>query len=189
MRSTTRVTTLVVALATLFAAFAATATAAPAATKPHTGSITEQVTGTLDDGRTFAGSLDVTRFTRQGQQIVAVGTVTGTITDATGAIAPQTVPATAVQVPVDLATTRAAAQATAGCEILDLVLGPLDLNLLGLVVHLDTVHLNITAVPGAGNLLGNLLCAVAGLLDGPGPLAGLLNSLTALLNQILGALG
>jgi hypothetical protein len=43
------------------------------------------------------------------------------------------------------------------CEILDLTLGPLDLNLLGLVVHLDTVHLNITAVPGAGNMLGNLL--------------------------------
>jgi hypothetical protein len=51
------------------------------------------------------------------------------------------------------------------CEILDLVLGPLDLDLLGLVVFLDTVHLNITAQQGPGNLLGNLLCAVAGLLD------------------------
>ena len=49
---------------------------------------------------------------------------------------------------------------------LHLELGPLDLDLLGLVVHLDPVHLDITAVPGAGNLLGNLLCAVAGLLDG-----------------------
>jgi hypothetical protein len=47
------------------------------------------------------------------------------------------------------------------------------------------VHLNITAVPGAGNLLGNLLCAVAGLLDGPSPL----NAVVALLNQLLGALG
>jgi hypothetical protein len=47
--------------------------------------------------------------------------------------------------------------------VLDLVLGPLDLNLLGLVAHLDRVHLNITAVPGAGNLPGNLLCAIAGL--------------------------
>ena len=45
------------------------------------------------------------------------------------------------------------------CQILDLRLGPLDLNLLGLVVHLDMVHLNITAEPGPGNLLGNLLCA------------------------------
>ena len=77
-------------------------------------------------------------------------------------------------------------QATGSCEILDLVLGPLDLDLLGLVVHLDTVHLNITAEQGPGNLLGNLLCAVAGLLDGP---ATPLNAITRLLNQILGLLG
>ena len=50
--------------------------------------------------------------------------------------------------------------------VLNLVLGPLDLNLLGLVVHLNQVVLDIIAVTGAGNLLGNLLCAVAGLLDG-----------------------
>ncbi len=53
------------------------------------------------------------------------------------------------------------------CEILDLTLGPLDLDLLGLQVHLDQINLQITAQPGPGNLLGNLLCAVAGLLDNP----------------------
>jgi len=73
------------------------------------------------------------------------------------------------------------------CQILDLVLGPLDLNLLGLNVHLDRVVLNIFATPGPGALLGNLLCAVAGLLDGS-PLAGLLGQLSQLLNQILGTL-
>ena len=60
----------------------------------------------------------------------------------------------------------------AECDILNLVLGPLDLNLLGLEVHLKRVVLDIVAVPGAGNLLGNLLCAVAGLLDGT-PLSNL----------------
>jgi hypothetical protein len=39
------------------------------------------------------------------------------------------------------------------------------------VVNLNQVHLNITARPGAGNLLDNLLCAVTGLLDGPGVLS------------------
>ncbi|HKP12498.1 MAG TPA: hypothetical protein VJZ91_10325 [Blastocatellia bacterium] len=63
-------------------------------------------------------------------------------------------------------------------------LGPLDLNLLGLVVHLDRIVLDITAQPGPGNLLGNLLCAVANLLNNNGPLAGIAN----LLNQILGQL-
>ena len=68
-----------------------------------------------------------------------------------------------------------------------LVLGPLDLNLLGLTVHLNQVVLNITAVPGAGNLLGNLLCAVANLLNGSN-LSAILNQLVTLLNQILSAL-
>ena len=48
---------------------------------------------------------------------------------------------------------------------MNLSLGPLDLNLLGLVVHLDEVDLTIDAESGSGNLLGNLLCAVAGLLE------------------------
>jgi hypothetical protein len=51
------------------------------------------------------------------------------------------------------------------CTVLDLVLGPLDLNLLGLMVHLDRVHLRITADP-TGGLLGSLLCSLAG---GPRP--------------------
>ena len=51
------------------------------------------------------------------------------------------------------------------CTILDLVLGPLDLNLLGLMIHLDRVHLRITADPNGG-ILGSLLCSLAG---GPQP--------------------
>src|SRR3954447_26327922 len=49
------------------------------------------------------------------------------------------------------------------CPILILDLGPLHLDLLGLTVDLAPVHLNISAQSGAGNLLGNLLCAVANL--------------------------
>jgi hypothetical protein len=73
----------------------------------------------------------------------------------------------------------------ATCNILNLVLGPLDLNLLGLVVHLDKVVLTIVAQSGAGQLLGNLLCAVAGLLDNGGTLSQLLNRLGQILNQLL----
>jgi hypothetical protein len=47
------------------------------------------------------------------------------------------------------------------CTILDLVLGPIDLNLLGLLVHLDRQRITITAVRGGG-LLGDLLCGLAG---------------------------
>lgn len=51
------------------------------------------------------------------------------------------------------------------CTVLDLVLGPLDLNVLGLMIHLDRVRLLITADPNGG-ILGSLLCSLAG---GPGP--------------------
>ena len=71
------------------------------------------------------------------------------------------------------------------CQILHLVLGPLDLNLLGLQVHLNQVVLDITAQSGPGNLLGNLLCSVAHLLDNNG---NVLNALVAQLNLILARL-
>ena len=71
------------------------------------------------------------------------------------------------------------------CQILNLTLGPLHLNLLGLVVDLNRVHLTITAVRGPGNLLGNLLCAVANLLNGSAPAA----QQASLLNDLIGMLG
>jgi hypothetical protein len=45
------------------------------------------------------------------------------------------------------------------CQILDLVLGPLHLNLLGLIVDLNQLHLQITADPNGG-ILGSLLCSL-----------------------------
>lgn len=51
------------------------------------------------------------------------------------------------------------------CPILDLDIGAIHLDLLGLVVDLAPIHLDITAVSGPGRLLGNLLCALVGLLD------------------------
>ena len=85
-------------------------------------------------------------------------------------------------------TAGTAAAAQASCTILHLVLGPLDLNLLGLAVHLDRVVLDITANSGSGNLLGNLLCAVAHLLDNTSPTQTNLLNLSSLLNRIIGIL-
>ena len=109
----------------------------------------------------------------QVQRVAAGATIGGQPLSAAATVARQ-----------GLAAPKAAA--AAACPVLNLVLGPLDLDLLGLTVHLDKVVLNITAVPGAGNLLGNLLCAVAGLLDNT-PLGGLLPQLSTLLTSILGS--
>ena len=46
------------------------------------------------------------------------------------------------------------------CPVLDLLVGPLNVQLLGLVVNLNQVHLTITATNGAG-VLGDLFCKLA----------------------------
>jgi hypothetical protein len=144
--------------------FATTATAAPKA--QPTGGISQSIPCTILTVQSTC-QLTVTSFQVVNGVLTAVGTVTG------GGI---TVP---FQAPV---------QATGSCQILDLTLGPLDLDLLGLVVHLDTVHLNITAQQGPGNLLGNLLCAVANLLNNSNASPNALQQIANLLNQILARL-
>ena len=57
------------------------------------------------------------------------------------------------------AVTGSAAAGTT-CPVLDLVVGPLNLQLLGLIVDLNRVHLNVTATRGAG-ALGDLFCTLA----------------------------
>jgi hypothetical protein len=56
-------------------------------------------------------------------------------------------------------TKQAQALQPGPCTVLDLVLGPLHLNLLGLIVDLNQVHLQITADPNGG-ILGSLLCSL-----------------------------
>ncbi|HZR82536.1 MAG TPA: hypothetical protein VFD92_15685 [Candidatus Binatia bacterium] len=84
-------------------------------------------------------------------------------------------------------------QAVNGCSVLNLVLGPLDLNLLGLRVELDNcsngpVTVAVTAVPGAGNLLGNLLCNLLGSVSPGTTLQQLLQQLAAALLNVLNGL-
>jgi hypothetical protein len=115
------------------------------------------VAGTTSTGGTFRGVLDLINFRVIDGQLVAVGELTGTLRNAAGNVI-GTVTDLRLRLPVTFG-------AITSCDILRLRLGPLDLDLLGLVIHLDRVVLDITAEPGPGNLLGNLLCAIAGLLD------------------------
>ena len=133
------------------------------------------VSGTLENGEAFTGTLDITEITRDGTTLLFSGTLTN---DATGA----------VQQFTDIAATLHN-PGGAACDILTLDLGPIFLDLLGLQVDLSEIELDIRAVPGAGNLLGNLLCAVAGLLDGPilgGGLGALIDRLLDAINDLLG---
>jgi len=152
-----------IGLAALAATLAPSATAAPPSAGLSSTITPGQSQGVLD------GVFQITSVTNENGQLVGHGTYTGLVNGVQ-----QTVPdAWAV---IDPPNT---------CTILDLTLGPLHLDLLGLVVDLNQVHLTITAERGPGNLLGNLLCAVAGLLDQ----GGNGNAIQNLLDQINAILG
>jgi hypothetical protein len=154
---------------------AAMALAPAAAAKPVTSTGVSVPVSYTDATGSFTGSFDITRFANQGGALVAVGTLTGDVTNALGQVVGITPQALTLPV-IDL---------TGTCAILHLELGPLDLTLLGLAVHLDKIVLDITAHSGPGNLLGNLLCGIAGLLDSNGALS----AIARVLNQILVLLG
>ena len=91
-------------------------------------------------------------------QLVASGSVSGTVKG-------QDFTAPFENVPVDITLAEPDEDTPAGaCGVLDLALAPINLDVLGLVVETSPICLEINAIPGA--LLGDLLCAVANLLNG-----------------------
>jgi hypothetical protein len=131
-------------------------------------------TGALAPAASIVGTLTITGFQVVNGALAAVGTATVNILDAAGNVLST----------VTVANVIAPLTATGSCTILTLDIGAIHLDLLGLVVDLAPIHLNITAQSGPGNLLGNLLCSIANLLNSGGPLSQIAN----LLNQLLGAL-
>jgi hypothetical protein len=155
------------------AAFTAV-TVTPAATAaPPTASLgtLAPITGTVGN-LAYSVTPTITNFVNQNGTLAVAGNLVGTVTNTV----------TGVTTPINQAFTApiTAAQANGTCSILDLTLGPLHLDLLGLVVDLNQVHLTITGQTGNGQLLGNLLCGLANALNGNG--GGLAN----ILNRLLG---
>ena len=151
------------------------------------GKITSKVVGSATGDRRVTGKFYPLEFKKKNGKVKVRGLIQGVVHNANGSTSMFTALRTmkVKSINGEPASARTA-QSRATCDILHLVLGPLDLDLLGLQVHLDRVVLDIVAVSGAGNLLGNLLCAVTGLLDGG--LGGQLGRLVRLLDRILDVL-
>lgn len=174
----TRMLTLALSVA-MIALFGAVGTASTATAAPgQSNTKTVAVTGKGPNGAKFDGLFAIADFATGSSPTGAVanGLLTGTLTQPGERGAGQSGGQSVSQ---NIAMPVAALQAT--CQVLNLTLGPLDLNLLGLQVHLDVVHLTIDADP-AGGLLGQLLCSLAGGIGGP------VGTIIGLLNQILAAL-
>jgi hypothetical protein len=126
---------------------------------------------------TFTGALTITSLaTNSAGQLLASGTLAGqqTLNGVT-----TTVSETFSNVVVGTDPQH--------CTILHLDVGPIFLDLLGLQVTTNEIVLDVTAVAGPGNLLGNLLCALVHLLD-QNPLSTLVGNLLAQINAILASL-
>jgi hypothetical protein len=158
-----------IAVATLLFITSALALPPIASAQAKAGPLTIPITG-AGSGALFSGTFQLQRFATDQGQLVATGLLSGVVTNAAGA-----------STSVVRTITLPAAVGETTCGILHLDLGPLNLDLLGLRVDLSRVVLDITAESGAGNLLGNLLCGVANLLNDPGGLATLLNRILAAL--------
>jgi len=176
---------LALASAFIFAPFSAVA--APKDKKPLKNLA---VSGVLADGGTFTGEVSIKKFGYdRATGLWVSGILNGTATSADGTV--QKINRSFSQVHATLTPSASAASSSgafavaqqASCGILDLDIGAIHLDLLGLVIDLAPIHLDITAVPGGG-LLGSLLCALAGLLNPNGFLNELIGTLTQLLNLL-----
>lgn len=133
----------------------------------------------------FAGTLSITRIgiDPETRQLLFSGTLTRTsdgltesFTDVPGTLGGSNPSAAALR--------QLGANEPGTCDILFLDLGPISLDLLGLVLDLSPIQLDLDADPGPGNLLGNLLCVLTGLLDA----GGLLTQIIGVLDRINGIL-
>jgi hypothetical protein len=162
----------------------------------------KNVHGASKNGKQFQGTYGIQRFIvakRHGTRgVYAIGTLKGKLNG-------HRINKQGVMMPAKLngpsSTLATAAQAI--CPVLHLVLGPINLNLLGLQVTLGggnikpgqqaqlPITLNLTAHQGGG-LLGDLLCGVSNLLNANGllgQLTGHLTQVTATLNSLISLLG
>lgn len=165
---------------------------------------TVPVHGAAQNGTTFTGTYGIQRFVvatvRGHKGVYSLGTLRGTLLH-------RHITRYGVMLPASTnptASPRAArsAAATTTCTILHLVLGPVNLSLLGLNINLgggtvvpgqpaqSPITLNLTATPTAqgGGLLGDLLCGLTNALGGSGGLLGQLGQLTSQLSGLAATL-
>jgi hypothetical protein len=135
------------------------------------------VAGLLDDGLDLGTILD-------GLSIEQEAALLGGIADALNVVLDELLMANVLSQEV------VAQSHQGGCDILSLEIPEgVHLNVLGLQIDTSGICLHIHAVRGSGNLLGNLLCSVAHLLDGPGNNVGGQLALVRNINRLLDRLG
>jgi len=177
--------------------------------------LTLPATGTFARGGFFTGKISINRFERRGNEIVAIGLVSGVLsrgfnvvgTAVAGEVAwPVRVSSGGVRAVSDGAPAMRGGQVIRAawfpgtssvpspivpvqaetCPVLNVALGAQTVDLLGLQVALSPVTLDLTGVTGTP--LGDLVCAASDLLGNVAGLVNLLNSVLGLVTGLLGGL-
>jgi hypothetical protein len=179
--------------------------------------VTLPASGTFARGGEFTGTITINRFEQRDNQIVAVGVVTGMLrrggrTLGSAVVAEVTWPVVVKSGGQVLAGGRIRGSGSPTpiswspetsssfriftvqaevCQVVDVALGALNIDVLGAVIALSPVTLNLSGV--VGTALGDLICEASELLGNVAALVGVLNAilnlLTGLLGGLLGGLG
>ena len=179
---------------------------------PPSRALTLPASGTFQGGGDFKGTISINRFAQSGNQIVAVGFVSGVLSRGSRtlgtAVAGEVTWSVTVRSGGQLLTsgrvrrnggfvhaTWSPPERTRGrfrlvqaesCPVVDATLGPVNVNLMGVQVAVGAVTLNLSGVTGTP--LGDLVCAASDLLGNVAGLVNLLNSILGLLTGLLGGL-
>jgi hypothetical protein len=174
--------------------------------------LTLPTVGTFADGGEFTGTVSINRFEQRGNQIVAIGFVSGVLsrggrrfgTAVVGEVAWPVIltsgglqlasgqasgagrPAQIAWSPGEGSAYRLRPVQAESCAVIDLALEPINVDVLGLQVALSPVTLNLVGVEGTA--LGGLVCEASDLLGNVAGLVGVLNALLGLLTALLGGL-
>ena len=175
------------------------------------GALTLPIAGTAIDAAgqraAFSGTLTINRFVGDNQEIMAVGFVRGTLTNASGQVVKSglqdvvlpvnigqrtvslAIPSAPRLVPVSL-TEAASGQVirtqAQSCGILHLDIGGNTVDLLGFMVALSPITLDISG--SSAGPLGALVCQIIALLGTVANVVGLLNNLLGALTGLLGGI-
>ncbi len=171
------------------------ATAATAAPNKDPPALQVPIVGTASSGAAFAGTLSILRFEARANQVVAIGIVRGTVAAGTAVVGevalPVQVTAASQAAPASsssalVAQPQVAPQQTATCTALNLNLGAVNLNVLGLLVTTQPIAIDLSGDSSAP--VGNLVCTALDLLNNVVGLVGILNQILGALTGLVGGL-
>jgi len=181
-------------MALLLLATAAVAAPSVKDAKDNAGPLQLPIAGSATSGGAFAGTLSILRFEAQGNQVVAIGILRGTVAGVgTALMGEVTFPvqiAAAGQAAASstslIAQQQAAPQQAATCTALDLNLGAVNLNLAGLQIATQPISLVLSGDSSAP--LGNLVCTALDTLNNVVGLVGILNQILGAVTGLVGGL-